>query len=371
LADWIKGKELAFSFGINLAIARLGSVFNNIISPRLGGVVFASFFAFILCCLSFICVLISLPIDRSIEMRMKLLKHGDISINNDIQNSADKGKNINSVNDSNEVLVDSKPKLRDLMTFPFVFWILVTLCITVYGCITPFNNVASSFLLERDYFVKPDSSCQLQNTMQCQSANNKPINCPMRTKALWYQPPLPSNYTSAVISKIDCSLDQYSNAGSCTFYYCEALLNAEKEAGVIMSIPYFISAILSPIVGFLVDQYGYRAIVATCAPIAIIIVHTLLGFSKSNPIPPLVGQGLAYTGFASVLWPSIPLVIEEKYIGFAFGVLTSVLNIGSAAIPPIVALINTRSNHKYIPNVEVLFICMGNNNNNNNIIIII
>lgn len=35
LADWFKDKELAFSFGLVLAVARLGSVFNNILSPFL------------------------------------------------------------------------------------------------------------------------------------------------------------------------------------------------------------------------------------------------------------------------------------------------------------------------------------------------
>ena len=357
LADWFKGKELAFSFGINLAIARLGSVFNNIISPRLGGVVYPNYFGFLLCCLSFLCVLITLPIDRSIEMKIKLYKNSDMSIDSDIQTPERKEKSINRINDSNEVN-DTSPKIKDLLKFPFVFWILVVLCITVYGCITPFNNVASSFLLERDYFIQPNS-CELQNNNECQSPTNVPINCPTRTKSQWYQPPLPSNYTSIVISEIDCALEEYAEASSCTYYYCEALLNAEKEAGIIMSIPYIISASISPLVGFLVDQYGFRAVIATLAPIAIVVVHSLLGYSKINPIIPLVGQGLAYTGFAAVLWPSIPLVIEERYIGLAFGVLTSVLNIGSAAIPPIVAYINTKSNHKYIPHVEIMFICMG------------
>jgi MFS family permease len=34
-AQWFKGKELAFAMGISLSIARLGTVFNNIISPEL------------------------------------------------------------------------------------------------------------------------------------------------------------------------------------------------------------------------------------------------------------------------------------------------------------------------------------------------
>jgi MFS family permease len=35
LSDWFEGKELAFSFAFNVAIARLGSVVNNIASPAI------------------------------------------------------------------------------------------------------------------------------------------------------------------------------------------------------------------------------------------------------------------------------------------------------------------------------------------------
>jgi len=52
LASWFKGKELAFAFGLNLSIARVGSVINNIASPALAesfSVPFALWFSAILC----------------------------------------------------------------------------------------------------------------------------------------------------------------------------------------------------------------------------------------------------------------------------------------------------------------------------------
>jgi MFS family permease len=88
-------------------------------------------------------------------------------------------------------------------------------------------------------------------------------------------------------------------------------------------------------------------------------VHFLLGFTKLNPVGPLVGQGLAYTGFAAVLWPAVPLVVEEKYTGLAFGVMTSMSNLGTAVLPLIVAQIFTAANNSYIPYVELLFACLG------------
>ena len=62
-----------------------------------------------------------------------------------------------------------------------------------------------------------------------------------------------------------------------------------------MSIPYTISAVLSPFLGLLVDRFGLRAVVITLAPILLICVHLALAFWLSlSPAIPLIGQGLAY-----------------------------------------------------------------------------
>eukprot|EP01036_Dinobryon_divergens_P026204 gene26204-34825_t len=77
LADWFKGRELAFAFGINLSIARLGSVVSNILSPLLTaklGIIFASWFGSILCGFSVVCVLLSFPIDKAMDLRIARAK---------------------------------------------------------------------------------------------------------------------------------------------------------------------------------------------------------------------------------------------------------------------------------------------------------
>ena len=68
------------------------------------------------------------------------------------------------------------------------------------------------------------------------------------------------------------------------------------------------------------------------------VVHSILGYAPSvDPVGPLVGQGLAYAGFAAVLWPSVPLVVEQRFIGLGYGVVTSVQNLGLASFPLIVS----------------------------------
>ena len=76
-------------------------------------------------------------------------------------------------------------------------------------------------------------------------------------------------------------------------------------------------------------------------------------------IGPMVGQGLAYSGFAAVIWPSIPLVIPSQLIGFGYGVVTAIQNAGLAIFPLIIAAIYEDSDSKYIPNVEYFFVSLA------------
>ena len=218
------------------------------------------------------------------------------------------------------------------------------------GCVLPFNNVASTLLLERDYFmVQPNSQCALayDGVGACQNSTNKPnIYC---DDGRWYQPPV------AIGATVNCDDDK----DNCYKDYCDGESAGEVQATTVMSIPYIISACLSPVLGGFVDKFGMRAVIATLAPAALVVVHALLGYSTVSPVGPLVGQGLAYSGFAAVLWPSIPLVVEPKYIGLGYGFVTAVQNIGLACFPLIIASIYMDSNEHYIPNVELFFVCLA------------
>ena len=398
LADWFEGKELAFAFGLNLSIARLGSVINNLVSPPLANsvsVVFALWVSAILCGGSVCAALAIAPIDRSFEdeenaAKPKLVLDENAGITNPLLE--DEGLSVHDIDSNRRTSGNGKPvvktegdssekqeiEFKEVFTFSLGFWLLVVSCLVVYGCVLPFNNVASSLLLERDYFMEPDSDCVLLDMSSAETADsesncgtqgdscNYPVDCP---SSKWYQPPLPDScqdgngkqYNNLKSSDIDCTADEWTDKGSCGYYYCDRQESATVQATTIMSIPYIISACMSPILGKLVDTIGRRAIIATMAPLVLVFVHGSLALSDMSPIVPLVGQGLAYAGFAAVLWPSVPLVVEKRLTGLAYGVCTSIQNIGLATFPLIVAAIY-QVDEEYIPNVEFFFMslaCLG------------
>lgn len=122
-----------------------------------------------------------------------------------------------------------------------------------------------------------------------------------------------------------------------------------------MSIPYLISALSSPPLGHLVDRIGRRAQIAVISSSLLFLVHLTMAASASSPIGPMVGQGVAYSLYAAVLWPSVPLTVPKQYTGTAFGVITSIQNIGLALFPLVIASIYNASGGRYIPNVEYFF----------------
>lgn len=397
LEEWFRNKEMALAMGLNVAVSRIGSVINNIVSPAIAissGVPAALWFGAVVCGMSVACAMLILPMDRAAARRLKgtdvgallggsssptldsLLKEdeeptaGQRAVSSDSQtynpaHLASKSRQISR--DASYVaetrrarsisLAPPDPEavtglsLKVIRRFSFSFWLLTFCCLVVYGDVIPFNNVASSLLMERDFFKpQPNSKCALTNTTECQSSSNPP-NSYCKTDSD-YQPPLPDFVKE---SKIDCTAKKWKKG--CTKDYCDGEIDATSEASYIMSIPYFMSAVLSPVLGGAVDKVGGRAIICFFSAATLAVVHSLMGFTPSvTPIVPMVGQGVAYSMFAAALWPSVPYLVPDDAIGVAYGVVTAVQNAGLAGIPLMVAAVYTASNDQYIPNVEILFV---------------
>uniref|UniRef100_A0A7S2U807 Lysosomal dipeptide transporter MFSD1 n=1 Tax=Attheya septentrionalis TaxID=420275 RepID=A0A7S2U807_9STRA len=393
LSSWFDGGEVAFAMGISLAVSRLGSVFNNMISPFIAnstGTIWALFVGVAMNSFSVWSAIAVAFMDRDAEQKCtaeneakavlmaSLLEDDSIDVIDEYarqdskQNDTVSSENVNdSVDETTEHV-----RLGGVLQFGPVFWLLALSSLVVYGCILPFNNVASGILLERNYFRAPPKDCVLDYPEQCtlgslQNGTNLARTLDGELCQLQYAAPLlPSsisftqtdkswkrsqyNYTSLRPSDVDCGDSFWSSA--CTKDYCSTQKQATEKAGRIMSIPYLFSAALSPVLGKLVDKIGRRATIACFASLILIMVHTTLALSISSPVVPLVGQGIAYSLYAAVIWPSIPLVVDKKLTGTAFGVMLALQNVGLSLFPILIAGIYNSDGHHYIPNVEYFFV---------------
>lgn len=126
LAKWFKGKELSFAFGINLTIARLGSVAADN-SPTWASGAYANdswqsplVVAAVIGLLCVISPMIYGVIETRASRRHDLGKRGDVD----------------------------KFVFADLFRFGMSFWFVVALCVTFYSAIFPFRSFAIKFFIE-------------------------------------------------------------------------------------------------------------------------------------------------------------------------------------------------------------------------------
>eukprot|EP00744_Colponema_vietnamica_P012638 GILI01017733.1.p1 GENE.GILI01017733.1~~GILI01017733.1.p1 ORF type:complete len:506 (-),score=112.11 GILI01017733.1:620-2137(-) len=268
VTQWFRGKELALALGLNLSIARLGSVLNNASEPWIvssSSLSIGLWVGFILCLFSLLAGLFLCLLDSKAEK--------------------EEGKGSYSTQ-------EEKVELREMLTFGPCFWLVAGSCLFVYCSVFPFFNIVSDFLQSRFEFD-------------------------------------------------------------------------DAAAGLLMSIPYSMSAILSPPLGGLVDRIGHRATLVAVSSLSLCLVHVtwmLLprGDQSLLVLLPLILLGLAYSIYASALWPAVAYVVEARCLGTAFGCITALQNSGLAAAPALVGWLKDSTvewDDGYMAVLLVLFSC--------------
>lgn len=92
-----------------------------------------------------------------------------------------------------------------------------------------------------------------------------------------------------------------------------------EDANAVSSIIYIISAIASPLFGYVIDRFGRNVTFVFLSVTATIGAHALLAFTLINPYVGMSLMGLSYSMLASSLWPLVALIIPEYQLGTAYG----------------------------------------------------
>jgi MFS family permease len=101
----------------------------------------------------------------------------------------------------------------------------------------------------------------------------------------------------------------------------------------VTSIVIAASMIFAPFAGDLVDRIGKRASLMVLGSLILIPAHLIMGITHWNPIPMMILLGAAFVLVPAAMWPSVPLVVDEKRVGTAFGLMTAVQNMGLGLFP--------------------------------------
>ena len=93
------------------------------------------------------------------------------------------------------------------------------------------------------------------------------------------------------------------------------------------------SMVLAPFAGNFVDRVGHRATLMVLGSVLIVPAHLLLGLTHVSPVISMIVLGAAFVLVPACIWPSVPLIVDARCVGTAFGLMTAIQNLGLATYP--------------------------------------
>jgi len=324
IAQWFKGKELSFAFGLNLTVARLGSflalnsptwgknLYNYWQSPLLVTVA-ATVFAIIF-------IVIYFMFDKYFGKKT-VVQEGNqdkVYISDIFKKPTVKLIGFASglilffflllqfilkINFTENVFIHLVLFIAILLftylkfdSFPKSFWLISALCVTFYSAMFPFQTFAIKFFQD-------------------------------------------AHGTSRAVG------------------------------GNLSSILTLAAMFFTPLFGLLADKIGKRSLLMMFGSLIIIPVYLMMAYKFGSPgvlgandyininfdffdihaaipkylILPMGMMGLAFSLVPAVMWPSVALVVKEEKLGTAYGLMTMIQNIGLFSFNVIIGFVNDLS----------------------------
>lgn len=110
------------------------------------------------------------------------------------------------------------------------------------------------------------------------------------------------------------------------------------------------AGILTPFLGYFLDKKGKGASMLILGAILMIVCHLTFAFvvpaTKSDFITysAIVVLGVSFSLVPAALWPSVPKIMDKRFLGSAYSLIFWVQNIGLAFVPIIIGKILTATN---------------------------
>ncbi len=110
------------------------------------------------------------------------------------------------------------------------------------------------------------------------------------------------------------------------------------------------AAILTPFLGYFLDKVGKGASMLILGALLMIVCHLTFAFvvpaTKSAAITysAIVVLGISFSLVPAALWPSVPKIMDKRFLGSAYSLTFWVQNIGLAFVPILIGNVITWSN---------------------------
>jgi len=126
-----------------------------------------------------------------------------------------------------------------------------------------------------------------------------------------------------------------------------------EEASALFSWFPIGAMILTPLLGWFLDKRGKGATMLILGAVLVFICHTIFALYPLQPdhagstviaYGAIILLGISFSLVPAALWPSVPKLVEERYLGSAYSVIFWIQNIGLWAFPMIIGKVLTWAN---------------------------
>jgi MFS family permease len=305
IARWFKGKELALAFGLSLTISRLGTLFSfnteELIATYFGDFRIALWAAFGLCVFSVVANVVYNLMDRHGEKVLGLSDEAQ-----DIISWAEIRKALSFANTAVPFIVSIGAAV--FLYFYYHSSFEVVAMVGIAGVLGPFFAVAGGFGAPFVFVT---------------------LLCVTFYSAIF---PFTALSTDMFHDKWGIATSAGGSGGFLESVFSN-FLHMFSTAPGITSIIIFASMCCAPFAGKFVDKIGRRASLMVLGSLIMIPCHLMLGLTHLNPIFSMVPLGAAFVLVPAAMWPSVPLIVDKKRVGTAYGLMTAIQNVGLALFP--------------------------------------
>jgi len=128
-----------------------------------------------------------------------------------------------------------------------------------------------------------------------------------------------------------------------------------KSAAALFSFFPIGAMILTPFIGLFLDKKGLGATLMLYGALLLTISHLIFALVPSDvfnypiAIATIVILGTAFSLVPASMWPSVPKIVEERYLGSAYGLIFWIQNWGLLGVPILIGYVLSASNPGITP----------------------
>lgn len=130
---------------------------------------------------------------------------------------------------------------------------------------------------------------------------------------------------------------------------CNLGIDATTAADIFRWFPIG-AAVLTPFLGYFLDRKGKGASMLILGAILMILCHLTFALllpaypSKALAFTAIIVLGVSFSLVPAALWPSVPKIMDSRFLGSAYSLIFWVQNIGLSLFPILIGIVLTSSN---------------------------